>query len=251
MDTKSYIVKETDKMKFFTYLKPIFDGINNVQKEYNWLLSDFECNAYPDPLQRVSDLELTGEELTKIANNETPVQFIWGVFSGIPKDKSVMLDELEFKPYSDGNKKLWSGKYQIQHPNAVIEIIPFDSSYFIFSSKVDEMTKDFIKAFPEAIELDEYVKNNILENEFYQAVDKILWEVWDPIGVYGTKQARNEYQNYIQKACVIAMEDDEKAVKEYLRKVESEEMGLSHEPEENVERAARMIMEAKENLKNP
>ena len=35
--------------KCFTLLKNIFDSINNIQKEYNWLVSGYEC--YPQNIE--------------------------------------------------------------------------------------------------------------------------------------------------------------------------------------------------------
>ena len=32
--------------KYYTYLKKVFDAIDNKQKEYNWLITDCEC--YPN-----------------------------------------------------------------------------------------------------------------------------------------------------------------------------------------------------------
>ena len=55
--------------KYFTFLKKIFDSIENVQKNYNWLITGYEC--YPQNIKYVERLSkewcwITGKELTKM-----------------------------------------------------------------------------------------------------------------------------------------------------------------------------------------
>lgn len=40
--------------KYFTFLKKIFDSIENVQKNYNWLITGYEC--YPQNIKYVERL---------------------------------------------------------------------------------------------------------------------------------------------------------------------------------------------------
>ena len=35
------------------------------------------------------------------------------------------------------------------------------------------------------------------ELELYSRLDEILWKDWDPIGVYGIQEARDEYYRYL------------------------------------------------------
>lgn len=67
--------------KCFTFLKEIFDSIENVQKNYNWLITGYEC--YPQNIKYVERLSkewcwITGKELTKMIETEN-FQCIWGV----------------------------------------------------------------------------------------------------------------------------------------------------------------------------
>ena len=32
--------------KFYTHMRTVFEAIENVQKQYNWLITDWEC--YPE-----------------------------------------------------------------------------------------------------------------------------------------------------------------------------------------------------------
>ena len=59
--------------KYFTFLKKIFDSIENVQKNYNWLITGYEC--YPQNIKYVERLSkewcwITGKELTKMIETE-------------------------------------------------------------------------------------------------------------------------------------------------------------------------------------
>ncbi|HTL98865.1 MAG TPA: hypothetical protein VL181_08675, partial [Holophagaceae bacterium] len=38
------------------------------------------------------------------------------------------------------------------------------------------------------------------DNALYKAVDEVLHYIWDPIGVSGTPEARDEYHGYLPEA---------------------------------------------------
>lgn len=109
----------------FTLLKNIFNSIDNIQKEYNWLVSGYEC--YPQNIEYLKKLSgeycwMTGDELTDICKNED-FQWIWGVFSGFHKSvdkEDVLKNKL---PQADGYTGFWQNPISIQHPFAEIEII--------------------------------------------------------------------------------------------------------------------------------
>ena len=73
--------------RYYTDLSKVFAAINNVQKEYNWLVTD--CVCYPQTKQFDELLSgeycwLRGEELTRIVESEN-FQWIWAVLSGFEK----------------------------------------------------------------------------------------------------------------------------------------------------------------------
>ncbi len=125
----------------FTFLKEIFHGINNVQRDYNWLITDHEC--YP---QNASYAEifssdycwLSGDELTEIIEHEN-FQWIWGVFSAFPKNISVETIMKEPLPIADGNCNIWKKPVTLQHPLAEIEIIAWDSAMTVVISRNNEI----------------------------------------------------------------------------------------------------------------
>lgn len=124
--------------KYYTYLKKLFDAINNKQLEYNWLITD--CTCYPenpkiDAMLRKDYCWLSGEDLTDLVSQED-FQWIWAVLSGF--DKSVELaDILKYDlPCAEDYDGFWNKPISMQHPLAKIEIVPWDSSMaMIFSDE--------------------------------------------------------------------------------------------------------------------
>lgn len=139
---------------YYTYMDKIFDALDNIQLEYNWLISHYECNQYPDELIPYNKeyVWVSGDDLTRIVS-ENKIQFIWGAFSAF--NKEIMLnDVIEYSlPYADGNPNFWSTDFNIQHPLAEIEIVPWDSSLVLLISKHDTVVESFLKAFPLAEDL--------------------------------------------------------------------------------------------------
>ena len=159
-----YIVKESKRIKWYTDMNDVFTAINNRQIDYNWLITDIECNKYNELYndQKEDTIFITGKELTRILNESPPIQFIWGVFSGIPKEIPVDIKNLKNVPYADGNSDIWNNNnLKIQHPDAVIEIICWDSSLFILLTENDEIGNAFKNYYMEAKDLLEVNKESI------------------------------------------------------------------------------------------
>lgn len=128
-----------DRECYYTFLKDIFALIDNVQTEYNWLISDYEC--YPQKSKYFELLQgdycwISGKELTDMVEDEN-FQWIWGVFSGFPKN--ISRDEIfSYKlPQSEGYSGFWKNPISIQHPLASIEIVAWDSTLTLIISKED------------------------------------------------------------------------------------------------------------------
>ncbi|MCC4283920.1 hypothetical protein LL273_09290 [Marinobacter salarius] len=84
--------------------------------------------------------------------------------------------------------------------------------------------------------------------EFYRRVDEILYYKWDPIGVSDSDWARDEYQSYLPRVFVLALEgNSSEIIANYLGVVSTESMGLSHTPEHDL-KIARLIIEIKEKI---
>ncbi len=147
--------------KYFTFLKEIFLCLNNIQKEYNWLITACEC--YPENRTYAEMLSkeycwLSGEKLTEMINEEN-FQWIWGVLSAFPINISVE-EILKYQlPKADGYSGFWKNPISMQHPLAEIEIVAWDSSLTILISKNDTIVDEFKRRNPLSEDLEEYNKN--------------------------------------------------------------------------------------------
>lgn len=66
------------------------------------------------------------------------------------------------------------------------------------------------------------------EMELYRRTDEVLHYIWDPIGISGVPEARDEYYSYLPKIFkMLASSTDGKDIADYLIFVEHEMMGLS------------------------
>jgi len=168
---KSTILEKGES--YFTYMGPIFQGINNEQIKYNWLITNCEC--YPGN-KKISDMFskkycwISGEQLTEIIYEEE-FQFIWGVFSGFSKD--ISLEEvLKYDlPNADGQGGFWQNNVTIQHPLADIEIVAWDSSLTLFISKIDELVDNFRQSFPLSEDL---LERNLKISSEIECIEKLL-----------------------------------------------------------------------------
>lgn len=80
----------------------------------------------------------------------------------------------------------------------------------------------------------------------YRAVDEVLHYVWDPIGVSGTPQARDEYHGYLPAVFGMLRDGaDEAKVTAYLTSITTERMGLSARPEHD-RAVARVLLDWRE-----
>lgn len=69
--------------------------------------------------------------------------------------------------------------------------------------------------------------NKKVQKEIYKAIDEILWNEWDPIGVNTEVAARDEYQSYIPE--IFSMLIQNKSINEIannLLQIEKERMGI-------------------------
>ncbi len=144
--------------KYYTYLKKVFEAIDNKQNEYNWLITNCECyphNHETDELFRNREYcWITGEELTEIISNDD-FQWIWGILSGF--DKSIELSEvLKYDISEDNFNVYFKNPLTMQHPLCCVEIVPFDSTFMMILSKDKEIINNFMKVYSCSQRLEEY-----------------------------------------------------------------------------------------------
>jgi hypothetical protein len=64
--------------------------------------------------------------------------------------------------------------------------------------------------------------------DLYRRVDEVLHYIWDPIGVAGTPEARDEYQSYLPHVFSLLIQHaPDSEITAFLTKIETETMGLS------------------------
>ena len=62
--------------------------------------------------------------------------------------------------------------------------------------------------------------------ELYRRTDEVLHYIWDPVGIAGAPEARNEYQSYLPEVFSLLMKDDSQGIRDWLAKLTEEGMGL-------------------------
>lgn len=77
---------------------------------------------------------------------------------------------------------------------------------------------------------------SLQDKELLRRIDEILHYMWDPIGVAGVPQARDEYESYVPQVFLLLKETaDGKDVAEYLRWLSTEHIGMGPNPDRDAE----------------
>ncbi len=156
----------------FTYLNPIFEAMDNVQEQFNWLIT--ECDEWEDifagyQCHRGKDyVWIKGYELTRLVKKNKDVQMIWGVLSGFEADCSVK-EVLKYpRPYADMNRSLWQSPVIMQNPLASVEIVAFDSSCTLIKSRDEKLLEKIMQAFKGAEDLESFNQGESHDEEAYE-----------------------------------------------------------------------------------
>ena len=65
------------------------------------------------------------------------------------------------------------------------------------------------------------------EKKVYNAIDELLWNEWDPLGVNHVEEARDEYCSYVTEIVQLIIQGAEReTIANYLFKTETDTMGL-------------------------
>jgi len=140
------ILESPASIPYFTNVGRILHAAGLDARNFDWYVSDVETNIdVPDLL--AGGRWLSGEELTQILAIDR-LQFIWGVFSAVPKGARCLV---EAEPFVDGNKAYWSaGEIRPQLPGALFEVSCWDSSATVLVGLSDEQAAAFRRSFPQA-----------------------------------------------------------------------------------------------------
>ena len=141
--------------QYYTYMSKVFQAIDNVQTQYNWLVTGCECYPKDTEIEKLFDQEycwLSGDDLTAIIQKED-FQWIWGCLCGFPKETSLE-DVLKYPlPSAEDYKGYYQNPVMLQHPLSHIEIIPGDSSWMLLISKDKTITDRYLRSYPICEEL--------------------------------------------------------------------------------------------------
>lgn len=84
--------------------------------------------------------------------------------------------------------------------------------------------------------------------ELYKRIDELLYYKWDPIGISDSDWARDEYQSYLPRVFILALENKiPEPIANYLTAITTENMGLSEAKEHDM-KIAKLILEVKEGI---
>ena len=147
------ICGKNDKPEYHTMLGDVLPTLHGYHIPLTWMLTDLNCNSYPEILQSDEPIVITGQQLDALIQAEPRLQVIWGVLSGFrlpPEevDRSII-------PLSE-HSNIWDSDYEIQHPQAECELVGWDSSATFFRSKNQKAMRIFARKFPHAKSLDSF-----------------------------------------------------------------------------------------------
>lgn len=140
---KKYISSKDEN--YYTNMLKVINSIGGNSLRYNWLISDIETND--DIYFKEEYVILSTDDLLKLLNENTNLQWIWGCFSAIPEYYSKE-DILKYEIPFINNRLIYDNIGIIQHPLAEIEIDAVDSTFVQLISKDDKIAELFKKSFP-------------------------------------------------------------------------------------------------------
>jgi hypothetical protein len=152
----NWIIRKTNKLSGHTYLNEVLIPILDDLEGFNWLLCDLEfgyTGMTELPINMDEDYFLLSEnEFNKLLNAD--VQIYWGVILGIPPSINIEIDK-DNLPYAEGNGVVVKNG-NIQHKDAQIEVICYDSGYTIVKFRDPYLSDKFKNYFTEAVELEKF-----------------------------------------------------------------------------------------------
>jgi len=151
----NWILRKSNKFDYHTNLteivRPIFDDIADL----NWLVADLEYSGFDGsylPINMDDDYFILSPAEFKILA-DADMQIVWGALLGIPKHSPIQVDVYNL-PRAE-TLLVWKNG-NIQHPDAIIEIICYDSGYTIVKFKDEMLSNKFKDYFHEAVELEKF-----------------------------------------------------------------------------------------------
>ncbi|MFN3439951.1 MAG: hypothetical protein ACK41V_19800 [Acidovorax sp.] len=140
------ILEDCAQVPYFTNMRVVFDALELNASDFDWFVSDIE-HAGGDAFCS-EDHWISGEDLERaLLSND--IQFVWAVFSAIPKGGPR--PAIHEPPYADGNPAFWSDPSpRPQLIGALFEIVCWDSSATILVGLPDAALRRFWHRFPDS-----------------------------------------------------------------------------------------------------
>jgi hypothetical protein len=139
------VLESSERVPFYTDMRSTLTALGVEASAYDWFVSDLETNVAV-PSLGFGDVWVTGEELSQVLAGD--VQFIWGVFSAVPKGTRF---DVPVPPGADGNSRLWQPpEVRPQLQEACFEIVCWDSSATVLVGLSQEKATRFLATYPEA-----------------------------------------------------------------------------------------------------
>jgi hypothetical protein len=150
------IYHRSARIDLHTKLGDVLPTLHGYHIPLTWMLTDLDCNSFPEILQANEPIIISGRELDSLIQNEPHLQIIWGVLSGF----RLSAEEIDRSILPEAkDPDIWSPSYEIQHPQAECELIGWDSSATFFRSKNQKAMDIFLRKFPEAQTLEAFNQN--------------------------------------------------------------------------------------------
>lgn len=140
------ILEKSDQVRWYTNMRDVLEAASIVPQEYDWYVSDIETNWKP-PGFSWNDQWFTREELATFLSAHE-VQFIWAVFSAVPKGARPIPAPV---PCVENNPRYWDGTEPgPQLAGSLFEIACWDSSGTILINLPARAIHSFLTRYPDA-----------------------------------------------------------------------------------------------------
>ena len=153
-------ITKTPEDKYFTNLEEVFNVLGNVAMEYNWLLTDYDCNIYPSDKIPANGqfVWISGDELFRILKKQK-IQLIWGVATAYTKD--ITLDEVlqHPLPVAEEYYGFRNPEITMQNPLSNIEMISIDCTFLVVIAKSAEYITKLSDKYSNAVDFVEYSRS--------------------------------------------------------------------------------------------
>lgn len=141
--THNLILESEPSIRYYTNMHGMMEILGwKICRQHRWLVNHIERNdddTFADPSV------FAGAELERWLREHPYEQYIWGVFSAFAPDAEIDLSILPDAESPD----FWQPNAQPQHPQALFEIVCWDSTCTLFIGLPDKLAQRVVAAFPQ------------------------------------------------------------------------------------------------------